>query len=167
VIAATNTDLLTEVENNNFREDLYYRVNVVEIFIPPLRERKGDLEFLVRLFVDRLWKEMAINKPEVSDEVLDIFRTYDWPGNVRELENCIERAVILSQGDEITKQHLPARLINKPTRVCTSSTSFHDGYKDMIEAALARNNGNASQAARELKIARSTLYRKMKEFAIT
>ena len=167
LIAATNTDLLTEVENNNFRKDLYYRINVVEIFLPPLREQKGELEFLVTLFVDRLCRKMAINKPEVSGEVLDIFRTYDWPGNVRELENCIERAVILSQGDEITKQHLPARLFNKPTRVCTSSISFHDGYKDMIEAALERNNGNASQAARELKIARSTLYRKMKEFGIT
>ena len=167
VIAATNTDLLSEVENNNFREDLYYRVNVVEILIPSLRERKGDLELLVSLFVDRLWKEMGINKPDVSDEVLDIFRKYNWPGNVRELENCIERAVILSQGNEITKQHLPARFVNKPPRlVCTSSTSFRDGYKEMIEAALERNNGNASQAARELKIARSTLYRKMKEFDI-
>jgi len=168
VIAATNTDLLSEVENNNFREDLYYRVNVVEISIPPLRERKGDLELLVSLFVDRLWKEMGINKPEVFDEVLDIFHAYDWPGNVRELENCIERAVILSQGDEITKQHLPARLVNKPTKlVCTSSTSLRDGYRDMIEAALKRNNGNASKAARELNIARSTLYRKLKEFGIT
>ena len=167
VIAATNTDLLSEVENNNFREDLYYRVNVVEILIPSLRERKGDLELLVSLFVDRLWKEMGINKPDVSDEVLDIFRKYNWPGNVRELENCIERAVILSQGNEITKQHLPARFVNKPPRlVCTSSTSFRDGYKEMIEAALERNNGNASQAARELKIARSTLYRKLKEFGI-
>jgi sigma-54 dependent transcriptional regulator, acetoin dehydrogenase operon transcriptional activator AcoR len=168
VIAATNADLLTEVENNNFREDLYYRVNVVEIFIPPLRERKGDLGLLVSLFLDRLCEDMAINKPKVSDEVLDIFRTYCWPGNVRELENCIERAVVLSQGDEITKQHLPERLFNKPTTTLrTSSTSFLDGYKDMIEAALERNNGNASQAARELNIARSTLYRKMKEFDIT
>jgi len=168
VIAATNADLLTEVENNNFREDLYYRVNVVEIFIPPLRERKGDLGLLVSLFLDRLCEDMAINKPKVSDEVHDIFRTYCWPGNVRELENCIERAVVLSQGDEITKQHLPERLFNKPTTTLrTSSTSFLDGYKDMIEAALERNNGNASQAARELNIARSTLYRKMKEFDIT
>ncbi len=168
VIAATNADLLAEVENNNFREDLYYRVNVVEIFIPPLRERKGDLELLVGIFLDRLCEDMAINKPAISDEVLDIFRTYCWPGNVRELENCIERAVVLSQGDEITKQHLPERLFNKPTStVRTSSTSFLDGYKDMIEAALERNNGNASQAARELNIARSTLYRKMKEFDIT
>jgi transcriptional regulator of acetoin/glycerol metabolism len=166
VISATNADLLAEVENNNFRKDLYYRINVVEISIPPLRERKRDLEFLVTLFVDRLCREMAINKPEVSGEVLDIFRTYDWPGNVRELENCIERAVILSQGDEITKQHLPARIFDKSTIVCTNSTSYRDGYKDMIEAALERNNGNASQASRELKIARSTLYRKMKEFGI-
>jgi len=168
VIAATNADLLAEVENNNFREDLYYRVNVVEIFIPPLRERKKDLELLVGIFLDRLCEDMTINKPEVSDEVLDIFRTYSWPGNVRELENCIERAVVLSQGHEITKQHIPERLFNKPTStVRTSSTSFLDGYKDMIEAALERNNGNASRAARELNIARSTLYRKMKEFDIT
>jgi len=167
VIAATNADLLAEVENNNFREDLYYRVNVVEIFIPPLRKRKGDLELLVNLFLDRLSEDMAINRPELSDEVLNIFRTYRWPGNVRELENCIERAVVLSQGDEITKQHLPERLFNgMPSLVRTNSISFLDGYKDMVEDALARNNGNVSQAARELNIARSTLYRKMKEFDI-
>jgi transcriptional regulator with PAS, ATPase and Fis domain len=167
VIAATNADLLAEVENNNFREDLYYRVNVVEIFIPPLRKRKGDLELLVNLFLDRLSEDMAINRPELSDEVLNIFRTYRWPGNVRELENCIERAVVLSQGDEITKQHLPERLFNGlPSLVRTNSISFLDGYKDMVEDALARNNGNVSQAARELNIARSTLYRKMKEFDI-
>jgi len=167
VIAATNTDLLTEVENHNFREDLFYRVNVVEIVIPPLRERKGDLDFLASLFIDRLSKKMTINKPEVSDEVFDIFHTYQWPGNVRELENCIERAVILSQGDKITKQHLPDRLFVKPTRLCPSSVTFRDGYKDMIETAIERNNGNASQAAQELNIARSTLYRKMKEFGIS
>ena len=125
------------------------------------------MEFLVTLFVDRICRELAINEPEVSGEVLDIFRTYDWPNNVLELENCIERAVILSQVDEIAKQHLPARIFRKSTIVRTSSTSFCDGYHDMIEAALERNNGNASQAARELKIARSTLYRKMKEFDIT
>ena len=167
VIAATNSDLLAEVENNNFREDLYYRVNVVEIFIPPLRKRKGDLELLVNLFLDRLSEDMAINRPELSDEVLNVFRTYRWPGNVRELENCIERAVVLSQGDQITKQHLPERLFNRlPSLVRTNSISFLDGYKDMVEDALARNNGNVSQAARELNIARSTLYRKMKEFDI-
>jgi sigma-54 dependent transcriptional regulator, acetoin dehydrogenase operon transcriptional activator AcoR len=167
VIAATNTDLLVEVDNQNFRGDLYYRINVVEIIIPALRARKGDLMRLIDLFIDRLSREMGIGKPELSGDVVRILNAYCWPGNVRELENCIERAVVLSQGGLILKQHLPARLIDQPGRLQVDKTSIQDGYKSMIEAALDRCDGNASQAARELNIARSTLYRKMKEFGIS
>ena len=166
VIAATNTDLLDEVENHNFREDLYYRINVIEIIIPPLRSRKGDIDLLIDIFIDRLCQKLAINKSEISNELLDILRAYEWPGNVRELENCLERAVTLSQGDTIQKQHLPIRIVKKLNRKGNDSTSIQDSYKSMIINALKRCDGNASQAARELNIARSTLYRKMEEFAI-
>ena len=109
---------------------------------------------------------MTIARPEISDDVIGILRAYKWPGNVRELENCIERAVTLSQGDMIQKQHLPIRIVKKLNRKGSDTTSIQDGYKSMIINALKRCDGNASQAARDLNIARSTLYRKMEEFAI-
>ncbi len=110
VIAASNADLLKEVKNLNFREDLYYRLNVVEICIPPLRERVADLELLIDHVMTRQSKEMNIKKPHLSEEVLEIFKSYNWPGNVRELENCIERAVLLAQGSVVRREHLPERL---------------------------------------------------------
>jgi transcriptional regulator of acetoin/glycerol metabolism len=166
VIAASSTDLLSEVENANFREDLYYRLNVVEIFIPPLRERIADLELLIDHIMEQQCQEMGVKRPALSEAALDILRKYHWPGNVRELENYIERALLLSEGKTIRAIHLP----DKPLRRSgtaehgTMPVPIHQGYRDMIEAALKQCNGNASMAARELQIARSTLYRKMKEY---
>ena len=166
VIAASNTDLLTEVENANFREDLYYRLNVMEILIPPLRERVGDLELLVDHIMARQCQIMEIRRPKLSGDVLDIFENYRWPGNVRELENCIERALLLSQGQTIHRHHLPERLYRKPRTPAGKEMSLQSGLKEMILSALDRCDGNVSMAARELKIARSTLYRKMTAFGL-
>jgi PAS domain S-box-containing protein len=167
VIAATNTDLFTEVQTDNFREDLYYRINVVEIVVPPLRERQGDLDLLIEYFTEHISERMEMPKPTMTDEILEIMHAYHWPGNVRQLENCIERAVVLVQGGTIQKQHLPAQLLTEQTPISSTTTTLHDGYKKLIEAALKRCDGNASKAAKELKIARSTLYRKMEEFNIS
>ena len=167
VIAATNTDLFTEVQNANFREDLYYRVNVVEIVVPPLRDRQGDLKLLIEYFIEQISERMKMPKPTITDEILEIMQTYHWPGNVRQLENCIERAVVLAQGGTIQKQHLPVHLLTEAAPLSSTTTTLHDGYKELIEAALERCGGNASKAAKELKIARSTLYRKMEEFNIS
>jgi len=167
VIAASNTDLILEVENSNFREDFYYRLGVVEIVIPPLRDRVGDLELLVDHIMQRQCQEMGIRKPKVSHEVYEILRNYHWPGNVRELENCIERAVLLSQGDTIRKHCLPDRIYKRSSRGRSGAMPLHQGTKELIGAALNRCDGNVSMAARELKIARSTLYRKMKEFELS
>lgn len=167
VIAASNIDLLSEVEKDNFREDLYYRLNVVEILIPPLRERIDDLELLITHIMSRQCQEMGIISPRISDEVLEILSTYQWPGNIRELENCIERALLLSKGGTIRKVHLPDRICKKPNGMGNGAMSLSQGFKEMIEAALDRCSGNVSMAARELKISRSTLYRKMKEFGLS
>jgi len=167
VIAATNTDLFEEVENKNFRADLYYRLNVVEITIPPLMERLDDLELLIDHFIKRQCVEMGVEKPQFTEDALETLKTYHWPGNIRELENCIERAVLLSQGKEISIKHLPQRLLIEPDRFCTDALSISDGLQEMIKIPLERCDGNVSRAARELNIARSTLYRKMDEFGIS
>ncbi len=166
VIAATNADLLKEVKNLNFREDLYYRLNVVEICIPPLRERVADLELLIDHVLTRQPKKMSIKKPHLSEEVLEIFKSYDWPGNVRELENCIERAVLLAQGSVVRREHLPERLWKRVGGPDPSPLSLRHGFREMVQEALQRSQGNVSMAARDLKIARSTLYRKIVEFGL-
>jgi Nif-specific regulatory protein len=167
VIAATNTDLFEEVENKNFRADLYYRLNVVEIRIPPLRERLDDLELLIDHFIKRQCAKTGVEKPQFTEEALETLKSYHWPGNIRELENCIERAVLLSQGKEISINHLPRPIMIEPDRFCTDALSLSDGLQEMIKIALERCDGNVSRAARELNIARSTLYRKMDEFGIS
>jgi transcriptional regulator with PAS, ATPase and Fis domain len=167
VIAASNTDLIAEVESSNFREDLYYRLNVVEIVIPPLGERMEDLDLLIDHILKRLCKELRISKPKISDEVLEILLDYNWPGNVRELENCIERAVLLSQGKTIRKVHLSERICRKPSYTEYGLKSLSEGYKEIIQATLDRCEGNVSRTAKELKIGRSTLYRKMREFGLS
>jgi len=167
VIAASGTDLLTEVENGNFREDLYYRLNVVEIVIPPLRERIEDIELLIDHILTRQCQEMGIERPDISDEVLEAMRAYQWPGNVRELENCVERMLLVSQGNAIRKSDLPLKPRKKEARIENGVLTFRQGYKDMIEGALEQCGGNISMAAKKLNIARSTFYRKMKEFGLT
>ncbi|RLB41387.1 MAG: sigma-54-dependent Fis family transcriptional regulator [Deltaproteobacteria bacterium] len=167
VIAASNADLLAEVENANFREDFYYRLNVVEIGIPPLRDRIEDLELLIDHFMNRHCQEMNIRRPKISKEVLTIFKNYSWPGNVRELENCLERAILLSQGKIIRKIHIPERLWKKPKDAWAKPRSLREGYAEILKATLSRCEGNISRTARELGISRSTLYRKIKEFGLT
>jgi PAS domain S-box-containing protein len=167
VIAASGTDLLTEVENGNFREDLYYRLNVVEIVIPPLRERIEDIELLFDHILMRQCQEMGIERPDISDEALEAMRKYQWPGNVRELENCVERMLLVSQGNTIRTSDLPLKPRKREARIENGVLTFRQGYKDMIEGALEQCGGNISMAAKKLNIARSTFYRKMKEFGLT
>ena len=168
VIATSNSDLMNEVENSNFRGDLYYRLNVVEIVIPSLRERIEDLELLIDHIMKRQYKEMGVDKIQISDEVLEILTNYHWPGNIRELENCMERALLISQGNTIRKIHLPERICMKANNLSEFRVmSLGQGFKEIIKSTLDRSGGNISMAARDLKIARSTLYRKMKEFGLS
>jgi len=154
---------MTEVENANFRNDLYYRLNVVEIYIPPLRQRKQDLDLLIDHIMKRLCREMGIPRPRISAEAIETLMGYHWPGNVRELENCMERALLLSQGNTLQRTHIAERTRNL-AKAADQSSSLHLTFKKAIESTLDECQGNVSSAARRLKIARSTLYRKMKEF---
>lgn len=166
IIAASNKELLKEVENRNFRQDLYYRLSVVEIFIPPLRERMEDLNILIRYMLKRYSNEFGIERPEISNEVMKILKSYAWPGNVRELENIIERAILLSEGKIIRKEHLPQRLLEKASVGLKKVKNLREGMGEMIRTALSECEGNKALAARNLKISRSTLYRKMREFGL-
>jgi transcriptional regulator of acetoin/glycerol metabolism len=167
VLAASNADLETEVENASFRKDLYFRLNVVELRIPPLRERLGDLPLLIDHIVKRLCQEMGIKLPALSDEVMRTFMRYQWPGNIRELENCMERALLLCQGDTIQIIHIPDRIRLRQDTAVFEPVSLHQRSKEIIEATLAECHGNVSTASKKLKIARSTLYRKMDQFGIS
>ena len=138
----------------------------MEIFVPPLRERMEDLEFLIDHIMRRLCREMGIPKPRISAEALEILKRYHWPGNVRELENCIERALLLAQGPTIEKLHIPERTFKRSVDSFDRSDSLHHAFKRVIESTLDECGGNVSMASRKLQIARSTLYRKMKEFGL-
>ena len=167
VIAASNTDLVEEVGHGQFREDLYYRLNVIEIFIPPLRERMTDLKPLIDHILSEQSRKLGVRKPSLAAWALKHLETYDFPGNVRELENLIERAMLLCQGSRIEKEHILIRH-RRAAAPCLppDKVTIKDQYKNSIVAALTRNRGNISKAAIELRIARSTLYRKMREFGI-
>jgi sigma-54 dependent transcriptional regulator, acetoin dehydrogenase operon transcriptional activator AcoR len=165
VISACNSDLLQQVEMGDFREDLYYRLNVMEIKLPPLRERLDDLPILIDHFMGGYGNGDEKDTSTISQEVMQVFHNHDWPGNIRELENCLERALMLSCGFEITCDHLPERMIQRPDECKKPGTlTVKDNLRDLILKALDNNNGNISQAARELNISRSTMYRRIREF---
>ena len=167
VLAASNCDLMEEVEHGCFRTDLYYRLNVVEIVIPPLRNRMGDLELLIDHIMARLGREMGILKHGISEEALEVLRSHHWPGNVRELENCLERAFLLAQGRVIERVHIPERALRRSAAPHNGSDPLQDTFRRAIESALTESRGNIAKTAKNLRIARSTLYRKMKEFGLS
>lgn len=172
VICATNRNLSEAVREGRFREDLYYRLNVIQINLPPLRERQGDIEDLVNHFV----KTLGGDARSVSDEAMKALKEYSWPGNVRELRNMIERMVVLSENDIIGIGDLPSE-IREGTKPAESSmpesgmampgnVSLRDAEKMAIVGVLRECGGNKLKAARMLKISRSTLYEKIREYGI-
>jgi len=168
IIAATNKNLEDEVKRGKFREDLYYRINVVPITIPPLRERAEDIPLLAAHFL-RLYGEK--NKRMLkgfADGVMDALMRYDWPGNVRELENIVERTVIMSRGDTITFADLPPAIAGaQGTAIQTSpAISLKDVERETIIKALQQTEGNRTKAAVLLGITRKTLQNKIKEYGI-
>jgi two-component system response regulator AtoC len=187
VITATNRDLAEEVDKGNFREDLYYRLNVIHIDMPPLRERKDDIPLLVEHFLVKYRHGPGAIPTTISEDALTRLVDYDWPGNVRELENAIERAVVLSRGNPITVEHLPfsSRIETKGRKVRAEGTddeaasdegasngsgSFKDRVsgleRQLIKEALDRAGGNRTKAAEELGIYRRLLYAKIKEYGL-
>jgi two-component system, NtrC family, response regulator HydG len=163
LVAATNKDLLQLVRIGLFREDLYYRLNVVNINIPPLRVRQGDILLLINAFMAKHAREMNRPLPVIQDAALRILTTYHWPGNVRELENLIQRLVVLTEGDRIDAVDLPAAM-----RFCVSpnkglNRTLVQVELDHIRDVMATVNGNKTQAARILGIDRKTLREKLKK----
>ncbi len=164
VICATNRDLEKAVAERTFREDLYYRLNVFSIFIPPLRERKGDIPQLVNHFVEKYARSM--NKPVsgVTSEAMDILVRYNWPGNVRELENAIERAMVVGKPPKIQPDDLPFQLIEK--NHIFPAGSLASAEKTHIAAILEQNRWNISRSAEVLQIDRVTLYNKIEKYGL-
>lgn len=166
VIAATNKNLMEEMKKGTFREDLYYRLNVIPIFVPPLRERKDDISLLASHFLEKFSQEKGKQLIDFSPEVMTIFLAHTWPGNVRELENVIEHALIISKKDEIIIKDLPQYLIRKSAQPEELGT-LQDFEKDLILKTLKESNWNKHKAAKRLKINRSTLYGKMRRYGLS
>ncbi|MFQ5489560.1 MAG: sigma-54-dependent transcriptional regulator [Phycisphaerae bacterium] len=172
VVLATNVDLEKEVNEGRFRRDLYYRVNVVNIALPPLRERMSDIPRLAQTFLERYSGEMGRELLSLDDEAVQCLQRYHWPGNVRELENVIERAVVLTKGHHIGVEDLPPNLVESavtaPTGQVYEARSLKDALEEpekrIIEAALRAHGWNRQSTARALDINRTTLYKKMKRY---
>lgn len=163
IITATNKDIETLVEKGEFREDLYYRLNVIPIYIPPLRERKEDIPILTEFFIEKISKRLNIKKKELSRESIEKFIEYDWKGNVRELENLIERMIVLEDSDIIDMDSIP-KMSKKSEMLNTLNLEMLE--KQAILKALEHSEGKKKKAAQLLGVHPSTLYRKLTKLNI-
>ncbi len=165
IIAATNADLKQEIGNNKFREDLYYRINVMNIKIPPLKDRPEDIPLLVDHFLKLFKKKNRNGVEKISPEALGILMKYSFPGNVRELENTIQHTFVMCRNGVILPEHLPESITNEHFISKNVSNNLND-ERELIIESLKRNKGNKSKAAVELGMHRSTLWRKIKELRL-
>jgi DNA-binding NtrC family response regulator len=170
ILAATNRDLEKAVTEGTFRRDLFFRLNVLTLRIPPLRDRRQDIPLLVAHFLERIGRDAGTEKT-ISDEGIKALLNYDWPGNVRELENSLERACALSSANEIQLRDLPTQIYGPPLALLGVSQPAVNGIVPMAELerqtilnALTQVNGDKMLAARLLGIGKTTLYRKLKEY---
>ena len=179
VVAATNRDLRQMVDKNLFRQDLYYRLNVFPIVLPPLRDRPSDITVLVEHFIEKLNRETGGRVPTIAKAAMDLLHGYRWPGNVRELENIIERALILSGGDEILPEHLPQEIqpCERPGASAATATGPDGGdltfreaknefEKQYLETLLARHKGSVAPAAIAAGMSRAHFYELIKKYHI-
>ncbi|SHO48806.1 sigma-54-dependent transcriptional regulator [Desulfopila aestuarii] len=168
ILAATNRNLEEEVKAGNFREDLYYRLNVVMLPVPPLRERQGDIPLLVHHFVEKFAAKNRRVVTSIIPECMELLTRYPWPGNVRELENAIERGIILMRGDELTDKSLPLSVQRYKKQEAESEVeqpaSLFDLEKKLILETMEQTEGNKSEAARRLGITRKTLQNKLNKY---
>ncbi|MCD5398008.1 sigma-54 dependent transcriptional regulator [candidate division NPL-UPA2 bacterium] len=175
IIAATNQDLKKAITEEIFREDLYYRLNVVPVHLPPLRERKDDIPLLAYHFLRRYNRELRKNIKEITPEALDLMINYNWPGNIRELENALERAVVLGTGECLSANALPLPLAEGlALKESDANLSYQEAKKEILKTferrffskILKEARGNVSQAARLAQLDRPSLYQKMKELSL-
>jgi two-component system response regulator HydG len=170
IIAATNRDLEDEMRRGTFRSDLYYRLNVISLHMPGLRDRRDDVSLLTEHFL-RLFSP-GEEPMEIADKAVERLRAYDWPGNVRELENALERAVVLAGDGPIDVEHLPDRVVDPPTERLVSDVEPANPTLETVERAyilwvLEAEDGNKARAAEVLGIDPSTLYRKLNRYGVT
>jgi two-component system response regulator AtoC len=174
VVAATARNLEDEIEKGLFREDLYYRINVMPIVLPPLREREEDIPLLSRLFIDRFNRQMGTEIQGIAPAAMALLLRHTWPGNVRELENVIQRAVVLAETAELMPEHFPESLGSGGTPDALAAITRGDSLKVarrelekvMIARVLEKTGGNRSQASRLLEISHPSLLSKMKQYGI-
>ena len=173
IIAATHENLPELIKENSFREDLYYRLAVVPIVIPPLRERREDIPVLTEFFVTRSASKHRVKPPKVGREVFKLFFDYPWMGNVRELENMVERMVVLSDGDTLTRDDIPESVRNPSSSngelwfsLPTDSINLDHLEREIIRTSLARHDGNQSQTSKYLGITRSALMYRMQKYGL-
>ncbi len=159
LICATNHDLAAAVASGRFRSDLYYRINLFPVTLPPLREREGDIPLLVGRFLDLAGRGLR----DVPAEVMDLLAAYPWPGNVRELRNVVERAVILSRGGRFTADHFPGLGAQAPDSSAKRPRSLKDLEKEYLQSLITESGGDMKKVAETLDVSRATLYRKLKE----
>jgi transcriptional regulator with PAS, ATPase and Fis domain len=170
LIAATNRDLDQVVKQKEFREDLYYRLKVVVLRLPPLRERREDIPLLVRFFIDQISKETNRSVRDITPEALNALRDYDWPGNVRELRNTLEGIIVLSLKEQIELSDVPDHIRNAERNA--SQTSFDPGMtledmeREAIRRTLEMTHGHRNETAKRLGISVRTLQRKIKEYQL-
>ena len=170
LIAATNRDLRKKVAEGTFREDLFYRLYVVNLTLPPLRERDGDVVLLAQHYLKALAAENGKKTRSITPEAMNALEAYSWPGNVRELRNVIERMVVLGTGERLEVRDLPAAVREAGAGPAAGSAQagrvLRDAERQLIEDALRRHKGNRTKAAQELGISRRTLHRKLNEFGL-
>jgi len=179
VMAATNRDLATMVEQGKFREDLYWRLNVLSLNICPLRERKEDIPLLVEQFIERYATPLGIEQPNISENAVELLMAYEWPGNVRELQNCLYSAITVAGGPTIEPADLPRRIYSEsePSEITgmvtgrislaeTAAQATAKAERQAIHKALSETGGNREKAAELLGIGRKTLYRKLRHYGI-
>jgi DNA-binding NtrC family response regulator len=175
VVATTNRDLAAAVEEGSFRLDLFYRLQVVPIVLPPLRERREDILMLTRHFMKVFNRQFRRNMTKISKEAQELLLRYDWPGNIRQLKNVVERAMILDDAEELLPEHLPAEIHAGPTRTALEphwmklppdGVSLEEVERDLVVQALTSTGGNQVQAARLLGIGRDALRHRMKKFGL-
>ena len=169
ILSATNKNLIEEVKKGNFREDLYYRLNVIPIILPQLRNRRNDIPLLIEHFQHLFASKQGQRTQGISTQALRRCLNYHWPGNVRELENSIEHAVILSKGRQIEVAHLPNMLTDSQANhnQTPSQGTLMDNEKKAVIKALDEQNWNKSRAAIQLNISRSAIYDKIKKYNIS
>ena len=168
IIAAVNTDLGKEVEKGTFNEEFSYMLNVINIHLPSLRQRKDDIPLLIECFLEILNVEIGKNVSGVTSDTMQILMDYSWPGNVKELENSIQHAFLLAKGEKVERELLPSRILDEVLKEKNEGiTSFEENEKRFLMKILQENNWNKLKVAKQLNVSRSTLYSKLNKYNLT